>query len=475
MALLLMWLCSPLWAHPGSRPESHASGGIAAHVFDPAQSLPLFGIRLLLVQIYILLLAACALATAERLHHRNYNDALAGEGRNGFWQRTMRGVAQREHALRNAATGPRRTDKLTRFAFEGRIKIWPFILLLIRGALLFSLGLPAMVVWRTHTHLELTPGTVALPAAVLAAAALLARHTARAWGAVAISLVAGTAILLIFWSVFSPWMLSPLHLTPSMGAFMHTGKMALAGYLIGFSLIFATTLAMGADFTRAGLFDVPPLEHRHANPLHTPLPLESRKRLRIFAFSALIGIALAVSPLVSLGAGTKSPLPLIALVLAATVQIWGWRDKQLGLRQYLRIVPVIVAMSLLLWVLALARSTGSFSGAVGAAFLSWKGWILAPSTHIGNLVWHSGLAARLPFICACLLVMVAACLMLRRPPGQLWTILGHAPVWGWMLLAATIAAFYVSFFVGGPALAGALLVTVFTAFAFIWLERAETM
>ena len=363
---------------------------------------------------------------------------------------------------------------------------WPLLLATTRVALLSVLLLPAVAIWRSaipelqvfspESDVFLMSGTLAI------SALLLSRLRARGLGTFSLLLCSGVAtmtlILLLLcdgiWragpagvsNALSQWNL-PFMPRSLLGAALDGRAVALAapdtGYLIGISLVCVTALVMGAALSRQSLFEQPALEYRAISPLAEPLPREARARLHIMRFSVLISVLLALRPL---GASVSTAC---CMALGVSIFLWGWHCRELGPRQVLGALVWAAGASLALCGVA------ALSG--DAAMRSfWSELIKQPSPTLLGL-WSALLvevknAVSMPYsLLAMGWLLVSTMFLLRRQPPHLWSVLGHAPGWGWMLLGGLVTTLALSLVTPfGHVAALGLLMTILPAFFFVWLE-----
>jgi hypothetical protein len=73
---------------------------------------------------------------------------------------------------------------------------------------------------------------------------------------------------------------------------------------------------------------------------------------------------------------------------------------------------------------------------------------------------------------AALAALCALLLLLRRQPPHLWSVLGHAPVWGWVAIGGMSILPLAALLPVGSYAALALAVALLPALLFVWLESA---
>jgi hypothetical protein len=231
-------------------------------------------------------------------------------------------------------------------------------------------------------------------------------------------------------------------------------------YLAGAALVCGAAIVTGAQLSRRELFQRPELEVRHVHPLQVPFSATSRAQLRLLWMWLFIALVLALRPL------ANAPGVAFLLVVAASLAIWGWHRKVLGIKEIaMALLGSVVAGSLmlLLWL-------ASTPGGLASTLQNLHAWSRSLN-EVPLTLLQSALNNKIVFAAA-LAAWFALLLLLRRQPPHLWSVLGHAPVWGWVAIGGMSILPLAALLPVGSYAALALVVALLPALLFVWLESA---
>jgi hypothetical protein len=362
--------------------------------------------------------------------------------------------------------------------------LWSMMIGTARLLLLTALLLPATALWTSalqNQPLDARSATFLAALAVATLALLVSRWRARNLGTFSLLLCSGVALATPLLALLhdTAWRFAPggdastRAILPrsllGLGALDGTGSVprlvsshlggADAAYLVGAALVCGVAIVSGAQLSRRELFMQPPLEVRHVHPWNAPLPAASSAQLRLVRFWMLIAVLLALRPLgEALGAAWL-------LVVAGALTVWGWHRKALAAKDILLALlgaGVIGAVLLVLW----AVSGGRGVSGVMPALLVWKDALATlPAVALRRAVLHKWEVA------LSIALFAAALRTLYRQPPHLWSILSHAPAWGWLAVSSLgILPLAVLLL---PGVSHAMLaVAIVPALLFVWLEGA---
>jgi hypothetical protein len=233
-----------------------------------------------------------------------------------------------------------------------------------------------------------------------------------------------------------------------------------AAYLVGAALVCGAAIVTGAQLSRRELFHSPPLEVRHVHPLDTPFSASSRAQLRLLRLWSCIVFVLALQPL------ADEPGIAFLLVVAASLSIWGWHRKALGIKETaIALLGSLVAGSamMMLWL-------ASGPGGPAATLHNFRMWSRSLSPTVTSLLY--GALANKVVLAIAVAALGAALLLVRRQPPHLWNVLGRAPVWGWVTIGGMSILPLAALLPAGSYAALALAVALLPALLFVWLESA---
>ncbi len=342
--------------------------------------------------------------------------------------------------------------------------LWPLALGAARWALLAAFLMPAVALWASVSRLlpkfGVTANTLLVAAGVAGLALLLARWRARNIGTFALLLCSGVSVATMVLALGRDALMRGAAARAAQAGGVPTGDAGSwldrsllgwgamssgaetfgpartlwsgahlsapdAGYLVGASLVCAAAVVMGAQMSRRELFDAPPLEVRHVHPLDAPLPAVARAQLRLLAFWVAVAVVLAVRPL------GGAPAAAALLALAGALCLWGWRCKVLRPKQIAVALLGAALAGALAWTLWTATGENGVREALREALRFPASWPAA--MRAAPELWSRRLAANAEFCGGALALLGAALFLLRRQPAHLWSNLGHAPAWGWVL------------------------------------------
>jgi hypothetical protein len=364
--------------------------------------------------------------------------------------------------------------------------LWTLVTGSARVLLLTAFLLPATALWVSawrNQRFDPRIGTFLLALCIAALALLLARWRARNLGAFALLLCSGVAVATMLLALGrDTWMRFVLHgggtstqlwlpgsqlgwgaqnmvrgETPTEAVHL-SGPDAI--YLVGAALVCGAAIVTGAHLSRRELFHRPPLEVRHVHPLNAPMPATSRAQLRLLWMWSFIVIMLALRPLAS------APAAAFLLIVAASLAIWGWHRKTLGIKEVaFAMLGSVVAGStmLLLW---LASGPGGLSATLQNIRVLSRSLNSVPVTLL-----QSALSNKI-ILAAALAALAALLVLLRRQPSHLWSVLGHAPVWGWVAIGGLSILPLAVLLPTGSYATLALTIALLPALLFVWLESA---
>jgi hypothetical protein len=361
--------------------------------------------------------------------------------------------------------------------------LWTLVTGTARLLLLTAFLLPATALWISAWRdgsFDACIGTFLLALCVATLALLVARWRARNLGAFALLLCSGVAVAMLLlalvrdtWMRFAVqsetstqlWLPSSLlgwgaQNTPGIKA--HAPALHLSGpdamYLVGAALICGAAIVTGAQLSRRELFQRPPLEVRQVHPLDAPFSSASRAQLRLLWMWLFVVVVLALR---SLG---NAPAAAFLLILGASLTIWGWHRKALGAKEFaFAMLGSVVAGSamLLLWLCGAP-------GGPATTLQNFRVW--SRSLNVVPLILLQSALNNKVIFAAALAALCALLLLLRRQPPHLWSVLGHAPVWGWVAIGGMSILPVSVLLPTGIYAAFSLAVALLPALLFVWLE-----
>jgi hypothetical protein len=364
-------------------------------------------------------------------------------------------------------------------------RLWTLVTGTARLLLLTAFLLPATALWVSawpNQRFDARIGTFLLALCVATLAQLLVRWRARNLSAFALLLCSGVAVATMLLAlVRDTWIRLALHGATSTqlwlpGSLLGWGAQSMvrgatrtedvhlsgpdAIYLAGAALVCGAAIVTGAQLSRRELFHRAPLDVRQVHPLNAPISAASRAQLRLLWMWLFLGMVLALRPLVD------APAVAFLLTLAASLAIWGWHRKALGAKEIsIAMLGAVVAgfSMLLLWLV---------SAPVGPTATLQNLRVWSRSLNMVPLTLLQGALDNKIVFAAAVAALGAVLVLLKRQPPHLWSVLGYAPVWGWVALGGMSILPLAVLLPAGSCAALALAVALLPALLFVWLEGA---